>query len=93
MPASLIYICRNAEIVIMRAGAASLSRSEESTMLVSCDDFGMLFFRSLRQYRQFFRHLPAEERAKFHRHSRNHTHLGAIRTLSQTACPILLRVD
>lgn len=62
-------------------------------MLVSCDDFGILFFRSLSQYRQFYRHLPADERQKFHRHSTHHIHIRAVRTGLQTACPILLRVD
>jgi hypothetical protein len=62
-------------------------------MLVSCDDFGILFFRSLKQYREFYRHLTVLERRKFHRHSNRHIHLRSVRTCVQTACPILLRVD
>jgi hypothetical protein len=64
----------------------------EEAMLVSCDDFGMLFFQSVIQYSQFYRHLPPGERSKYHRHSQHRTRLRAIRTASQTVCPILLRI-
>ena len=62
-------------------------------MLVSCDDFGMLFFRSINQYRQFFTHLPREERFKFHRHSTRHSRLRMIAGRAQTASAILLRIE
>ena len=62
-------------------------------MLVSRDDIGILFFRSLIQYRQFFRQLPSDERLKYHRDSRRCRHLSAIRPINRHASTILLRID
>lgn len=61
-------------------------------MLVSCDDFGMLFFRSLNQYRSFLGGLSSCERRHFHRPAARRLHLRVFRPDAPAARRPLLEI-